>query len=224
MNEQSHVVVAIYGRRTDADAVQECLIEHGLTDAQIAIVENTWAPGSMRMRADDPLRQDLQVAGAGFRVLVEAAQVAAKVTLFVASGLVRPLALRGRDHAHGSPAGSAFADERWQDANQGNFLRLVTEAILRGHAVLVADTATAAEATLARHIIGDSVQERDVAPLTQGNAAWRIDVPDEAPPGLAGVRGDHDGGAHVCARRRPQRASYVRGRTDLADQKRENSS
>jgi len=223
MDEHSHVFVAIYGRRADADAAKERLRERGLTDAQIAIVENTRAPGSRRMRANEEVLQDLPVEGAGFGVLAEAAQVAVKVTLFVASRLVRPLAIRGRDHVHGSRAGSAFGEKRWQDANQGKFLQLATDAILSGHAVLVADTATAAEATLARHIIGDSVKERDRTSPTQ-EKAWHSEKLDATRPGFPGVTDDDDGGAHVCARRRPQSASYVRGRTDLADRTRENSS
>ena len=166
MNDQSHIVSGIYTSRAEAEAVCSELVERGLNRGQINIMENAQADGSHRMAADDQALKDVLVDGAvgaavgtGLGVLAEVALVAANVTLFVASPLIGPLAMLGWGAALGGVVGAAVGAEKPEEKKEGKFSDLVLDAIRSGHVVLIAYTTTAAEETVVRDVIGDSIAQ-----------------------------------------------------------------
>ena len=172
MDEQNHIVSGIYTSRAEAEAVRDRLVERGLPVDQLNIVDSAQLPENARMEDNNEVLKNVLVDGAagaavgtGIGALAEVALVAANVTLFVASPLIGTLAMLGWGAALGSVVGAAVGaektEEKAEEKKDGKFSDLVLDAIRSGHVVLVALTRTAAEATLVREIVGDSLAKRD---------------------------------------------------------------
>ena len=91
--------------------------------------------------------------GTGVGVLTQLALVAANVSLFVASPLIAPLALLGWGASLGGFIGAAAG----VGEQKGPFGDLVRDAISAGQVVLLAETRTEQEASLARQVIEAAV-------------------------------------------------------------------
>lgn len=167
MDEQSHIVSGIYTSRAEAEAVRDLLVERGLPRDRMGVVDNAQLPENARMEDNNEALKNVLVDGAagaavgtGIGILAEVALVAANVTLFVASPLIAPLAMLGWGAALGGVVGAAVGAEKPEEKKEGMFSDLVLDAIRSGHVVLVALTSTAAEASLVREIVGDSIAQR----------------------------------------------------------------
>lgn len=164
MDLGNHLVSGIYTSRAEADVVRMRLIERGMPDEQMHIVDRAPDYANAKMADDDEALKDVLVdgsvgaaAGAGIGLLAEVALVAANVTLFVASPLIAPLAMLGWGASLGGIVGAAVGAVKTAAKKEGKFSDLVLDAIKEGHVVLVAITRTEAEKALASEIIGDSV-------------------------------------------------------------------
>jgi len=110
------------------------------------------------------------VVGAGVGGLAEVALVAANVSLFVASPLIAPLVMLGWGASLGgllgAMAGAGTAGKHSEPAaNDGRFATLIADAISSGQVVLVVETLTEQETTVARQVIEAAVGEcRDLIP------------------------------------------------------------
>jgi len=93
--------------------------------------------------------------------LGEVALVAANVTLFVASPLIAPLFMLGWGAFIGGLVGAAAGAEKPDDKKGGKRSDRVPDAIRAGHVVLIAPTTTAAETTLVRALVGDSLVKQN---------------------------------------------------------------
>lgn len=166
MDEPSHYISGIYTSRAEAEAVRDQLLAQGLPGGQTTIVDNAPVDGNSKMADDNEALKDVLIdgtvgvaVGTGLGALGELALVAANVTLFVASPLIAPLAMLGWGAVLGGVVGAAIGAEKPNERKEGKFSDLVLDAIRSGHVVLIAHTRTAVEATLARHLIGDSVTQ-----------------------------------------------------------------
>ena len=102
--------------------------------------------------------------GTGIGALAQLAIVAANVSLFVASSLIAPLVMLGWGASLGSFVGAAAGAGKDVEPKNGWLSDLVRDAIANGQVVLVVETRTAEETTIAREIIGAAVGEfKDVA-------------------------------------------------------------
>lgn len=167
MEEQSHIVSGIYTSRAEADSVRDRLVGGGLPAGQINIVESAGVDGNSKMAADNETLKDVLVDGAvGTAIgtvvggLGEVALVAANVSLFVASPVVAPLFMLGWGAFIGGFVGAAVGAEQPEEKKEGKLSDLVLDAIRSGHVVLVAHTTTAAETTLVRELVGDSLTQK----------------------------------------------------------------
>ena len=164
MDQETHIVSGIYTSRAEAEVVRDRLVASGVPHEQLSIIDNANAAGNSKMMEDDEVLKDVLVDGAvgaavgtGLGVVAEVALIAANVTLFVASPLLGPLAMLGWGAALGSLVGAAVGAEKPEKKKEGRFSDLVLDAIRSGHVVLVAQTRSAAQTTLARGIVGDSL-------------------------------------------------------------------
>lgn len=165
MNSQGHIVSGVYASRAEAETARSRLIADGFPRRQLKIVESTRAAGNRKLAGDDEVLKDVLIdgvvgaaIGTGIGALAEVALVAANVTLFVASPLIGPLAMLGWGAALGGIVGASVgADETAE--KKGMLSDFVLDAIRSGHVVLVADTRTAAEKTVACGVMGDSLAD-----------------------------------------------------------------
>lgn len=162
MNSQGHIVSGVYASRAEAETARRRLIADGFPRRHLKVVESTRAAGNRKIAEDDEVLKDVLVdgvvgaaIGTGLGAVGEVALVAANVTLFVASPLVAPLAMLGWGAALGGIVGASIGADAAE--KKGIFSDFVLDAIRNGHVVLVADTRTAAEKTVACDVIGDSV-------------------------------------------------------------------
>lgn len=91
--------------------------------------------------------------GTGIGVLTEVALIAANVTLFVASPLIAPLALLGWGASIGAVMGTSIGVTK--DAKL--LSALIEDAIKDGQIVLVVETRTDSERTIAQDLIKNSI-------------------------------------------------------------------
>jgi len=164
MDDRSHIVSGIYTNRAEADSVRDRLIGRGLPGGQINIVRSAGIDGNSKMAADNDALKDVLVdgalgaaAGTVIGGLGEVALVAANVTLFVASPLIAPLFMLGWGAFIGGFVGATAGAEKPKEKKEGKLSDLVLDAIRSDHVVLIAHTMTAAETTLARELVGDSL-------------------------------------------------------------------
>ena len=170
MNELSHIVSGIYMSRTEAEVVCNRLESRGIPRIQISLVAAGDVAGNAKMADDNEALKDVLVdggigtlVGTGLGGLAEVALIAANVTLFVASPLVAPLAMLGWGAALGALVGGAVGANKPEHRKDGKLSELVLDAIKQGHVVVVVNTRTEGEMSLARNVIGES--------LTHANSA-----------------------------------------------------
>lgn len=169
MNEYRHHVSGFFASRQEAESALSRLIERGLLRERLQIFAADSAPPGTASQADsNEVLKDVLVDGAigtavgtGVGALAELALVAASVTLFVASPLIAPLAMLGWGASLGGFIGAAVGAVHNGKSNtgekEGTFSALVRDAISSGQVVLVADTLTEQETTIAREVIQASV-------------------------------------------------------------------
>lgn len=92
--------------------------------------------------------------------LGEVALVAAEVTLFVANPVIAPLFMLGWGAFIGGHVGAAMGAEKSGKKKEGKLSDLVLDAIRSSHVALIVRTTTAAETTLARELVGDSIAQQ----------------------------------------------------------------
>lgn len=169
MKSQTHIVSGIYASRAEAETVRGQLIDRGLPDRQIKVVERARADDSnARIADDDEVLKEVLVdgtvgtlVGTGLGALAQMALVATNVTLFVASPLVAPLAMLGWGAVLGGTIGAAAGASEGAAKHQGKFADLVQYAIHSSHVTLIAEMLAAEERKLAAEIIGASLTGRD---------------------------------------------------------------
>lgn len=164
MNEQSHIVSGIYTSRAEAELIRERLLARGLPPGQVNIVENAGVDGNRKMAEDNESLKDVLVdgtVGAAVGTIIgglgEVALLAANVTLFVASPLIAPLFMLGWGAFIGGFVGAVSGAEKPEEKKEGKLSDLVLDVIRNGHVALIAHTKTAAETTLVRELVGDSL-------------------------------------------------------------------
>jgi len=171
MTTYQHHVTGFFVKAEEAYIARSKLMERGLPAERVMVYTNELtAPAQPPRTSSNAALKDLIVDGAigtavgtGVGVLGELALVAANVTLFVASPLIAPLAMLGWGASLGGVVGAVMGAGN-SKKKEGKFADLVQDAILNGQVVLVVQTLTEVETTLAKAIIEDAVGEvRDVS-------------------------------------------------------------
>lgn len=157
MDQYRHHVSGFFPHREDAEGALSRLVDGGLPRDQLKILDAASVPGTTATPAgSNEVLKDVLVDGAigtavgsGIGVLAELALVAANVTLFVASPLVAPLAMLGWGASLGGFIGAAAG----AGGKDGKFSALIQDAIASGQVVVVAETRTEQETTIAKEVI-----------------------------------------------------------------------
>lgn len=169
MDEYRHHVSGFFSQREEAESARSELIERGLPRERLQVFENDSGAAAPSPQTDsNGTLKDMLVdgtigtaVGTGLGALAQLALVAANVSLFVASPLIAPLAMLGWGAGIGGVIGAAVGATNRStsdtDHRQGWFAALVTDAVSNGHAVLLVETRTAQETTIAREVIQASV-------------------------------------------------------------------
>ena len=172
MDEYRHHVSGFFAHRAEAEGARSRLAERGLPLAQLQLFDADSGPV-----VTEPTGQSNEVltnvlvdgavgtaVGTGIGALAQLAIVAANVSLFVASPLIAPLVMLGWGASLGSFVGAAAGAGKDVEPKNGWLSDLVRDAIANGQVVLLVETRTAEETTIAREIIGAAVGEfKDVA-------------------------------------------------------------
>lgn len=162
----ARVVSGIYASRLEAETVRSHLLQHGLPDDQVDVVERVRADDNNRELASaDGVLKDVLINGAagaivglGIGALAEVALAAADVTLFTTSPLVAPMAMLGWGVSLGAIIGGIAGVTGARKS--GRLADIVLHAIRSGHVTLIAHTRTVEENRLASSLIGASIVER----------------------------------------------------------------
>ena len=169
MDEYRHHVSGFFAQREDAESALSQLIERGLPRERLQVFENDSGATAPSPQTDsNQTLKDILVdgtigtaVGTGLGALAELALVAANVSLFVASPLIAPLAMLGWGAGIGGVIGAAAGatSHSWANAGhkQGWFSALVRDAISSGQVVLLVETRSEQETTIAREVIQASV-------------------------------------------------------------------
>ena len=104
------------------------------------------------------------MVGTGIGSIVEVALIAENVTLFVENPLGAPLATLGWGAVLGALVGGAVGTNKPEHRKDRKLAELVLNAIKQGHVVVVVNTQTEVEMTLARHMIGESLTQINPRP------------------------------------------------------------
>ncbi|GAB2879625.1 hypothetical protein GCM10027046_04510 [Uliginosibacterium flavum] len=170
MQAYHHHVSGFFATRAEAHHALSSLIERGLPRARLRIFDNqSEMPADVPQASSDEVLKDVLVDGAigatvgsGLGALASVALVAANVSLFIASPLIAPLAMLGWGASLGGFLGAA--------TGAGNekrpFSDLVRDAIANGQIVLLADTRTELETTVAGEVILAAVGDYEDTSLT----------------------------------------------------------
>jgi hypothetical protein len=162
MSTYLHHVSGFFAHRDQAERAMSSLVEQGLARGQVQVLDST-AVAQTHNAAEDSnaVLKDVVVdgmigtaVGTGIGALAQVALVAGSVTLFVASPLVAPLAMMGWGASLGGLIGAVAGAA---DSKARTLSTLVGDAISRGQFVLVAETHSERETTLARDVIKDVV-------------------------------------------------------------------
>jgi len=169
MDQYRHHVSGFFAHRNEANSTFSKLVERGLPSARLQIFEPDSAPPDPAAKSDNnAVLKDVLVDGAigtvvgtGIGALAELALVVANVSLFVASPLIAPLAMLGWGASLGGFIGAAAGTTADRGTNfgdkEGKFSALVHDAIKNGQVVLMAETRTEHETTIAKEVIKASV-------------------------------------------------------------------
>ena len=172
MDEYRHHVSGFFTHRAGAEGARSRLAQRGLPLAQLQLFDADSGPV-----VTEPTGQSNEVltnvlvdgavgtaVGTGIGALAQLAIVAANVSLFVASPLIAPLVMLGWGASLGAFVGAAAGAGKDVEPKNGWLSDLVRDAIANGQVVLLVETRTAEETTIAREIIGAAVGEfKDVA-------------------------------------------------------------
>ncbi|HEY6897643.1 MAG TPA: hypothetical protein VI279_10295 [Rhodocyclaceae bacterium] len=157
MDQYRHHVSGFFPHREDAEGALARLVDGGLPRDQLQILDADSLPGAtVKPASSNEVLKDVLVDGAigtavgsGIGMLAELALVAANVTLFVASPLVAPLAMLGWGASLGGFIGAAAG----AGSKDGKFSTLIQDAIASGQVVIVAETRSEQETTIATEVI-----------------------------------------------------------------------
>jgi hypothetical protein len=161
MNKNMHYVSGFFEHHQQADAVLTKLIAQGLPRERVQIyTHHSPAFAHEPSEGDNEVLKDIAVdgtigagVGTGIGALIEVALITANVTLFVASPLIAPLVLLGWGASVGGVVGASIGASE----NEKPFSALIEDAIKNGQIVLVVETRTAAEKTIAQDLIESSI-------------------------------------------------------------------
>lgn len=175
MNDYRHHVSGFFAHRAEAEGALASLVTRGLPRQQIQLLdaESALAPAEPKDGSNEALTNVLvdgaigTAVGTGLGALAQIGLVAANISLFIASPLVAPLVMLGWGASLGGFVGAAAGASKDIKRKDGWLSDLVRDAIISGQIVLVAETRSTEETSLAREIIQASVGEfKDVsAPL-----------------------------------------------------------
>jgi hypothetical protein len=167
MNPYRHHVSGFFAHRAEAESALSKLVERGVPSDRLWIFDNTSALPVLGPQANsnEVLTNVLvdgvigTAVGVGIGALGEIALVAASVSLFIASPLIAPLAMMGWGASIGGIIGAASGASAAAGKKEGRLADLIRDAISSGQFVLVAETRSEQETTIAREIIQAAVGE-----------------------------------------------------------------
>lgn len=161
MNHYIHYVSGFFEHQREADDVFAKLISQGLPHERVQNYRHH-APALAHEPSEgsNEVLKDILVdgsigagVGTGIGALMEVALITTNVTLFVASPLIAPLVLLGWGASVGGVVGASIGAAE----NKKPLSALVEDAIENGQIVLMVETRTAAEKTIAQELIKDSI-------------------------------------------------------------------
>jgi len=161
MNHDVHYVSGFFAHQEEVNDVFTKLIAQGLPRERVQIYTyQSPTPTHESSDGSNEVLKDVLVdgtigaaVGAGIGGLVEVALITANVTLFIASPLLAPLVLLGWGVSIGGVMGASIGAAD----NAKPLSALIEDAIKNGQIVLVVETLTVAEKTIAQKIIKDSI-------------------------------------------------------------------
>jgi hypothetical protein len=161
MSDYLHHVSGFFAHRGQAIDIKQKLIQSGLPNTRIHILDKTTASPSHQATEDsNGVLKDMLVDGAigtavgtGVGALAQIAFVTANVTLFVASPLIAPLMLLGWGASLGGFLGAAVGAAK----KPKPFSDLVKDAIANDQFVVIVETITPEETTTVQDIIQEAV-------------------------------------------------------------------
>lgn len=161
MNHYTHYVSGFFEHREEANDVFTKLIAQGIPSERVQIYDSSSVAASHESEEgnNEVLKEVLvdgtigTVVGTGVGALIQVALLAANVTLFIASPLIAPLALLGWGASIGGLVGASIGAAE----NAKPLSALVEDAIKSGQIVIVAETRTADETTIAQEIVKGSI-------------------------------------------------------------------
>jgi len=170
MEQYLHRVLGFYAMRSVAESVSDLLIRHGVPAGKLIILEPDQDGASLETKADsdDVLKELLRGGAIGTLVGALAgaagtvALAIANISLFIASPVLGALYLIGWGASLGAFIGAVAGSQ----SSKGDIADLVRDALASGQVVLVAHTATEQQTTHAQQIIGASMRERGMAPMS----------------------------------------------------------
>lgn len=172
MDEYRHHVSGFFAHREEAEGALSTLVECGLPREQLQLYDANSGPAVTKIKGEsNEVLTNVLVDGAigtavgtGIGALAELALVAGGVTRFVASPLLAPLAMLGWGASIGAVVGAAAGANAEVAHKDGWLSDLVRDAIANGQVVLVAQTNTEQQTSIARKVVGEAVGEfKDVA-------------------------------------------------------------
>jgi len=161
MTTYVHYVSGFFAHREEADDVIEKLIAQGIAPDRVQIYkQNSPTPTHEATESSNQVLKDVLIdgtigtaVGTGVGALIQVALIATNVTLFVASPLIAPLVLLGWGASIGGVVGASIGAAE----NTKPLSALIEDAIASGQIVVVAETRTEAETTIAQEIIKASI-------------------------------------------------------------------
>lgn len=174
MNHYHHHVSGFFAHREEAENALTRLAEGGLPRERMQLLDSASMPPAPAPNSDsnEVLTNVLvdggigTAVGTGVGALATVALVAAEVSLFVASPLIAPLAMLGWGASVGGLVGAAAGAQTDVKRKDGWLSDLVRDAIASGQVVLVVQTLTEQETSMAREVIEAAVGEaEDVSAL-----------------------------------------------------------
>ena len=162
MDLYRHHVSGFFSQRSSAEQALAQLIQRGMHSEQLQIVaSNADAPPAPAPRAKSNrvlknMLIDIAIGtgiGIGIGALIAVAMIVSEASLFYASPLLAPLALMGMSGFIGGFLGSVIGASSAAGAHHGRFAALVSKSITHGDVVLVAQTDSEQQTSMAREVI-----------------------------------------------------------------------
>lgn len=170
MADYHHHVTGFFANRHDAQNALSSLVEQGVPRDRLQILKtDSNSPDPASQESDYAVLKDVLVDGAigtavgtGLGALAEVALIATNVSLFVASPLLAPLMLLGWGAGIGGLIGAttgAVSHSPLAGEKQGWLSSLIQNAISSGQIVLVVQSRTEQETTIAREFLQSAVSD-----------------------------------------------------------------